>query len=149
MFCFPQSWQSHLKLLTQRGNRALGLPRARQFYCNTWLEMPALITYAPWLLQILFIRADVLFTNWTLLTTIIVLSWGMPLMFSSSKTTSSNSHCKILQQWTREGCTECVVTQESGPNSSTRSSYRLSLISTNGRNPLTRSCRGRWTCKTC
>ena len=57
------TWNCPLK---QRGNRALGLPRARQFYCNTWLEMLALITYVPWLLQILFIRAEALFTNWTL-----------------------------------------------------------------------------------
>ena len=141
MFCFPQSWQSHLKLPAQtKGKQSFGPAEGQAVLLQHLIRNASLDhIYVPWLLQILFIRAEVLFTNWTLPTTIIVLQVAIvtaKLCTSEQEKDVQNvSSPKKVAQAQAQDPHICQVKD------------RLSLISTNERNPLIRSCGGRWICR--
>ena len=142
MFCFPQSWQSHLKLLTQtKGKQSFGPAEGQAVLLQHLIGNANLDhIYVPWLLQILFIRAEVLFTNWTLLTTIIVLQ----VVIVTAKLCSSEQEKDVQNVLSPK---KVAQAQAQDPHIC-QVKDRLSLISTNERNPLIRSCRGRWICRT-
>ena len=143
MFCFPQSWQSHLKLLTQtKGKQSFGPAEGQAVLLQHLIGNASLDhIYVPWLLQILFIRAEVLFTNWTLLTTIIIIVLQEAIVTAKlcsseqEKDVQNVSSPKKVAQAQAQDPHICQVKD------------RLSLISRNERNPLIRSCGGRWICR--